>query len=359
MNSVERVHLVLRGQIPDAVPCALYDVAIDCYNESTLKLFQQKCKKHPCDCFRQDLRGIALRWDEETKARHERQGSAIREIQSASQAKEIMTLWRPEPPEMDELRLKINTLHAAGYPAVVVGTVSDFETPFALRGREQFYCDLGYQEDWLPVFLDEVTAAAEDQARAAAMAGADIFGIGDDLGSQRGLLIAPDTWRTLFKIRLKRIVDAVKNTNPETAFFLHTDGQVGEIIPDFIEIGVDILNPIQPEVMDPAEVKRLYGSELIFFGAISVQNTLPFGSPEQVAGEVKLRMETIGAEGGYLMTPSHLLNADIPWENIVAFFEAAERYGNYKLFKRLFPRKLSRSRSLLNVGYGAAKNHVI
>jgi hypothetical protein len=329
MNSLERVRAVLRRQIPDAAPRALYDAAIDRYNDTTLKLFLEKCGKHPRDCFRQDLRGISLGWDEETKARQKKQAPAIREIQNAGQAKKAMALWRPAPPDVNALRRKINGLHAAGYPAVAVGAVSDFETPFALRGREQFFCDLGYQEEWLSVFLDEITAAAVEQARSAAAAGADIFGIGDDLGSQRGLLISPDDWRALFKPLLKRIIDAAKNTNPETAFFLHTDGQVGEIIPDFIEIGVDILNPIQPEVIDPAKVKSLYGAELIFFGAISVQKTLPFGTPEEVAAEVKLRMETVGANGGYLMTPSHLLNADIPWENIAAFFEAAERYGNY------------------------------
>lgn len=329
MNSLERVRTVLRRQVPDAVPRALYDVAIDTYNETTLKLFQDKCGRHPRDCFRQDLRGIVLNWDDETRSRQAEQIPAIREIQNVEQAKKIMKFWRSKPPDVNVLRQRINALHATGYPAVVVGTVSDVESPFHLRGREQFYCDLGYQEEWLPVFLDEITAAAEDQARVAAAAGADIFGIGDDLGSQRGLLIAPAIWRMLFKPRLKRIIDAVKNTNPETAFFLHTDGQVGEIIPDFIEIGVDILNPIQPEVIDPAEVKRLYGKDLIFFGAISVQKTLPLGTPEEVAAEVKLRMETIGAGGGYLITPSHLLNADIPWENIVAFFEASETYGYY------------------------------
>ena len=329
MNSFERVRAILRGAKPDAVPRALYDVAIDTYNETTLKLFQEKCGQHPRDCFRQDLRGIVLRGDDETNRRQAEHAAAIREIQNTEQALKVMSLWRPTPPDVNILRRQITALHAAGYPAVVVGKISDFETPFALRGREQFYCDLGYQEDWLPVFLDKLTLAAEDQARAAAAAGADIFGIGDDLGSQRGLLVAPAMWRALFKPRLKRIVDAVKNTNPETAFFLHTDGQVGEIIPDFIEIGIDILNPIQPEVIDPAEVKRMYGTELIFFGAISVQKTLPLGSPEEVAAEVKLRMETIGAGGGYLMTPSHLLNADIPWENIIAFFNAAETYGNY------------------------------
>ena len=149
------------------------------------------------------------------------------------------------------------------------------------------------------------------------------------MGSQKGLLISPKQWRDLFKPRLKRIIDALKNTSSETAFFFHSDGQISEIIPDLIEIGVDILNPIQPEVMEPAQIKSQYGKDLIFFGAISVQKTLPFGTTGDVYKEVEERMKTIGANGGYLMTPSHLINDDIPWENIVAFFAAAEKYGKY------------------------------
>lgn len=326
MNSLERVRAVLARKIPDAVPRALYDVAIDSYNKTTLEYFQQRCGKHPRDCFRQDLRGVKVM---EQPARTPDVLNAIRAIQSVADAQAAMARWRPPAADIDALRRRVDACHAAGYPAVAVSGISDFETPFGIRGREQFFCDLGYQDEWLPVFLDAITDAAVEQARAAALAGADIFGIGDDLGSQRGLLISPALWRELFKPRLKRIVQAVKQPGANTAFFLHTDGQVGEVIPDFIEIGVQILNPIQPEVLDPAEMKRLYGKDLIFFGAISVQHTLPFGTPDQVAAEVKLRMETIGAGGGYLMTPSHLINADIPWENITAYFDAAERYGRY------------------------------
>ena len=116
----------------------------------------------------------------------------------------------------------------------------------------------------------------------------------------------------------------MENASRGTAFFLHTDGKVDEIIPDSIEIGVDILNPVQPEVMDPATIKELCGDELVFFGGISVQNTLPFGTPQDVANEVKVRTETIGAREGYIMTPSHLINPDTPWGSIVALLEAAE-----------------------------------
>lgn len=325
MNARERVQAVLNKRVPDSVPRSLYDSAIDSFNETTIELFERKMHKHPRDCFRQDLRGMKVNVAGLTKERR-------LQVKHATGAKDVEEAFRgvlPEDVGPGPTRERVRALHADGYPVIYVGQVSDFESPFSYRGREQFFMDLGYQEDWLPLFLDRITDMAVFEARLAAQAGADIFGIGDDLGSQRGLLISPDMWRELFKPRLKRIIDAAKNTRSDIAFFLHSDGDIQEIIPELIEIGVDILNPIQPEVMDPAEVKRAYGNDLIFFGAISVQHTLPLGTPDDVFNEVKLRMETIGAGGGYLMTPSHLVNADIPWENIVAFFEAADKYGTY------------------------------
>lgn len=325
MTSRERVRAVLSRKLPDCVPHALYDVAIDTYNDTTLELFREKLGKHPRDAFHHDLHGVSVR----SRPTDDEWLKKVRGIDSAHAVHDVMQQWPPTEDSLHDLAARVAAVHKAERASLVVGWTSDFETPFALRGREQFFVDLGYQEEWLSVFLDYVADAAAEDARLAAQAGADIFGIGDDLGSQRGLLVSPNLWRELFKPRLKRIVDAVKQANPETAFFLHSDGLIREIIPDLIEIGVDILNPIQPEVMDPAEIKREFGDDLIFFGAISVQHTLPFGTPADVFREVKLRMDTIGAEGGYIMTPSHLLNPDIPWENIIAFFDAAQTLGRY------------------------------
>ncbi len=323
---------VLRGEVPDSVPRSLYGTAIGRYNSTTLDLFKKKTGRHPRDCFRQDLRGL---WPSSSVTATETETTRVRRrqiAQSLSSAADVETLFGGL--NFDDLMVKpvkraIDAIHSANYPALYVGSCNDFETPFGMRGREQFFIDLAERGPWLEPFLDGITRMAECDARRAALAGADLFGIGDDLGSQRGLLISPQLWRELFKPRLKRIIDAVKNTNAKTAFFLHSDGDIREIIPDLIEIGVDVLNPIQPEVMDPAEIKRLFGKDLVFCGAISVQHTLSLATPEDVFNEVKLRMETIGADGGYLMAPSHLINPDIPWENIVAFFEAAETYGRY------------------------------
>ena len=121
--------------------------------------------------------------------------------------------------------------------------------------------------------------------------GVDMLWTGDDIGSQRGMLIAPDTWRRFFKPRMAELVSRVKAIKPDLLVAYHTDGDVREVIPDLIEIGIDVLNPVQPACMDPAELKRDYGDRLLFWGSIDEQGTLPFGSPQDVADEIRLRVD--------------------------------------------------------------------
>jgi uroporphyrinogen decarboxylase len=136
-------------------------------------------------------------------------------------------------------------------------------------------------------------------------------------------------WRTVFKPRLREVIEAARKARPEIFVFYHSDGNVWDAIPELIEVGVDVLNPVQPECMDPAKVKMEFGKDLSFFGSVSIQETLPKGSPKDVRREVKLRMETIGKGGGLLIAPAHVLQPDTPWENIVAFFDAVEEFGYY------------------------------
>jgi uroporphyrinogen decarboxylase len=126
-----------------------------------------------------------------------------------------------------------------------------------------------------------------------------------------------------------RVIRAAKEVKPSILVFYHSDGNVWDAIPDLIEAGIDVLNPVQPECMDPAQVKNEFGDRLSFFGTISVQRTMPFGTPDDIRTEVRTRMETIGRNGGLLLSPSHVLQPDTPWENIVAFFEAIEECGYY------------------------------
>ena len=160
-------------------------------------------------------------------------------------------------------------------------------------------------------------AAAEQLVRL----GVDTIWLGDDIGQQNGLLMSPRHWRRFLKPRMAHMVATLKALNPRLTIAYHTDGCVYAIIPELIEIGIDILNPVQPVAMDPAKLKREYGGELCFWGSIDEQHTLPFGSPDDVRREVRERIATLGAGGGLILGPTHHLQLDTPLENFWAMVE--------------------------------------
>jgi uroporphyrinogen decarboxylase len=125
------------------------------------------------------------------------------------------------------------------------------------------------------------------------------------------------------------IIAEVKTANPGVLVFYHSDGSFKPVIPDLIEIGVDILNPVQPESMDIAELKRSYGDRLSFWGGIGVQTTLPFGTPDDVKSAVKRLIGEAGGGGGLVVSPAHVIEPDVPWENVEAFVDAVRRFGSY------------------------------
>jgi len=118
-----------------------------------------------------------------------------------------------------------------------------------------------------------------------------------------------------------------KNNNIKIAF--HSDGNIEQIIDDLIEVGVDLLNPIQPESISPEWVKKRYGKKISLWGTVSVQKTLPFGSPQDVENEVRERIKSCGAGGGFLIAPSHNIQLDVPLENIESFYNSVKKYGKY------------------------------
>jgi uroporphyrinogen decarboxylase len=175
--------------------------------------------------------------------------------------------------------------------------------------------------------LDRITERRIAQAQHYARCGADVIAYGDDVGTQRGMLMSVRMWRTWLKPRLARTITAAREVRPDVLVFYHSDGDVSAIIPDLIEIGVDILNPIQPECMDPVALKRTYGDRLSFWGTIGTQSTFPFGSPDDVRREVRARIETVGAGGGLFLAPTHVIEPEVPFENIVAFVETVKGEG--------------------------------
>jgi len=206
-----------------------------------------------------------------------------------------------------------------------------FETAWGLRGMDNLLVDFLINPDLVKTLLDILVDIRCEQAKRFTEAGVDILRLGDDVGSQKGMLMSPEVWRKWLKPGLEKVIKSAREVNPEIHIFYHSDGYIEPIIPELIEIGVDILNPVQPECMDPAKLKREYGYKLAFWGTVSCQRTMPFGTPEDVINEVKLRIKTVGENGGLLIAPTHILEPDVSWENVLAFFEGVKKYGRYDI----------------------------
>ncbi|GAB4527056.1 MAG: hypothetical protein Kow0063_01970 [Anaerolineae bacterium] len=198
-----------------------------------------------------------------------------------------------------------------------------FEVAWALRGMENFLTDLILNPAFVNDLLEGITEyylALIDQS---VQYGIDAFAFGEDLGSQStGLIMGPRHWRRFFKPFMARMFARVKEAGKFV--YMHSDGQVDAIFEDFVEIGLDIYNPFQPEIRDVYAVKRQYGDRLTFHGGIGVQELLPHGTPQQVKAEVQRLIEEIGAGGGYILGSAHDIMADAPVENIVALIETVQ-----------------------------------
>jgi uroporphyrinogen-III decarboxylase len=151
--------------------------------------------------------------------------------------------------------------------------------------------------------------------------GVDMIWIGDDVGAQNAMLLSPDTWRRFLKPRMAKFISTLKGLSPSLKVAYHSDGCILPIIPELIEIGVDVLNPIQPLSMDPVRLKKEYGKKLSFWGTIDEQRTLPFGTVEDVRTEALSRLSTIGKGGGLIIGPTHHVQLDTPVENVQALVE--------------------------------------
>jgi uroporphyrinogen-III decarboxylase len=141
------------------------------------------------------------------------------------------------------------------------------------------------------------------------------------------MVISPDHWRKFLKPRFAEFIATVKEINPEVKIAYHSDGNIYPIVPELIEIGLDVLNPVQPASMDPVRLKDEYGDRLCFWGSIDEQQTLPFGGPEEVRREVLTRLNTLGRGGGLILGPTHHVQLDTPLENFWAMTDTIRKTG--------------------------------
>jgi uroporphyrinogen decarboxylase len=204
------------------------------------------------------------------------------------------------------------------YWIVGVTVTTIFETAWALRGYEKTLMDLVVHPDFVEKLFDIPLNYHLTAAKRLVEMGVDMIWIGDDMGAQDRMLISPDTWRRFFKTRMATFISTLKSINPDVKVAYHSDGNIYPIIPDLIEIGLDVLNPIQPRSMDPEGVKKEYGDKLCFWGSMDEQYTLPFGTPAEVEREVITRLRTLGKNGGLVVGPTHHVQLDTPLENFWA-----------------------------------------
>jgi uroporphyrinogen decarboxylase len=202
-----------------------------------------------------------------------------------------------------------------------------FEAAWRLRGLENFLLDLVERPTWAHFLLDRLAALARRNAEALARAGVDILALDDDVGMPRTMMIGPHTWRTFFKPRLAAIVDAARAIKPDLRMLFHSDGYFEPIVGDLIEIGIDAINPLQPEHMDPLHIRRKFGPRLALWGTIGRQTTFSFASPGEIRAEVRHRIETLGRAGLILCPAYDVDEPDIPWTNVLAFLQAVRDYG--------------------------------
>jgi uroporphyrinogen decarboxylase len=210
--------------------------------------------------------------------------------------------------------------------------VAQLKPAMYLRGIENTFADLALHPEIVQAILDRIKAfylAYLERILDAAGGKIDIVLTGDDFGSQQGLLISPDTWRTYIQPGFAAYVDLIKSYNA-TAMH-HTCGSVVDLLPDLIACGLDVLQSIQPEAdrMSLADLKARYGRELCFHGGISIQQTMPFGSPDDVRAAVREIAEIVKPDGGYIFGTAHNIQADTRIENVRALLNAYHAYGRY------------------------------
>ncbi len=222
--------------------------------------------------------------------------------------------------------------------AFVLGSISAgfLEMGQRLRGYENFFCDLRWNQPLVEALCDKVLEVKMRYwAKALALLGewVDVVQEGDDYGGQHGLLISPQLWRAIFKPRLHQLFSHIKRCAPHVAIFFHSCGSIYEIIPDLIEVGVEALNPVQVAAanMDSRKLKREFGDSVTFWGGgVDTQRVLPYGTPQEVRDEVRRRIDDLAPGGGFVFAAVHNIQADVPTENILAMLEAVREFGRYR-----------------------------
>lgn len=227
-------------------------------------------------------------------------------------------------------------LHQTGYPVGIMNISGGFfEIGFWLHGYENFYCDLAGNPDYACAQMDkclEIEMKYWDLILLEMGDDIDVVLTANDLGSQSGPMISLEMFRKYIKPRMKKLNSFIKKKKPDVYIFFHSCGSIYDLIPDIIETGVDIINPVQVSAnkMDTKRLKKEFGDALTFWGGgIDTQKVLPCGTPSEIRDEVKRRIDDLAPGGGFVFATVHNIQPDVPPENIMAMWEALQEYGKY------------------------------
>ena len=224
------------------------------------------------------------------------------------------------------LKPRVDEIHERGLAVFVWAECTVWETAWYLRGMDNLFVDMAGDDPMATYIFDKITGLACYRARKFAEAGVDILGLGDDVGMQQSTMMSVEMYRQWLKPRLARVIRAAREVRPDILISYHSDGYIIPFIEDLIEIGVDILNPIQTECMSFAEVFEKFGGRLSFNGTLGTQKLLPFGTPEEIREEVHRNLTLAGPKGGLFPCPTHMIEPEVPWANIEAYVQACRDF---------------------------------
>jgi len=211
---------------------------------------------------------------------------------------------------------------------VLAEVVMPFKRAWHMRGLQNFLCDMMADPAFVERLYDRIYAFETARAERCAQAGVDCIMVVGDIAMEDRLMFRHELFRQFDVPRLTDLIRHVRRIKSDTQMFYHSDGNISSVINELITAGFDIINPIQPECMNPEEVKQRWGKQITLWGTISVRTTLPLGTPESVRATVRDRIQRCGQDGGLVIAPANVIMYDTPAENVIAMFEAARNYHN-------------------------------
>lgn len=217
----------------------------------------------------------------------------------------------------------------------MVASHGPFQTACDLRDTETFLLDMAINPKFAEALLDKVTSVIESLLTLAMQTGGKYFDMielpGDDYAGNTNTIMSPAMFREFIKPCLTRLVKVVKEHNPDVKIMLHSDGAITKLLPDIIDLGVDVIHPLEPLLAtDMSAVKEKFGKKVTFLGGIDISHAMP-GERKDVIAEAKRRIAQLAPGGGYILAPSNHLQADVPPENVITLFETARQFGKYPI----------------------------